>query len=47
MAGNSFVALKFFGYNERRVILEDIYKEIEILTALRGVHGIVDFHGAV
>ena len=39
------VALKFFGYNETKVIVEDIYREIEILSKVAGIEGIVQLYG--
>lgn len=44
-ADNKQVALKFFGYNESPVVVEDIHKEIDILTNVSGVYGIVEFYG--
>jgi serine/threonine protein kinase len=45
ISNNRTVALKFFGYNERPVIVEDIHREIELLSAVSDVRGLVDFYG--
>mmetsp|Transcript_22186 Transcript_22186/g.32284 ORF Transcript_22186/g.32284 Transcript_22186/m.32284 type:complete len:633 (+) Transcript_22186:58-1956(+) len=42
---NHKVAFKFFGYNETKVILEDIYREIDILSKVAGIDGMVQLYG--
>lgn len=41
----SFVALKFFGYFEKRPRKEDIEREICFMTAMSGIAGVAQIHG--
>lgn len=42
---NKIVALKFFGYTSRKPNNGDIYKEINLMMALKGIEGIVQLNG--
>jgi serine/threonine protein kinase len=39
------VALKFFGYTNRIADMENVYSEIELMSELRSVEGMVSFLG--
>ena len=39
------VALKFFGYTKRLAAAEDLQREIDLMTTLRDVHGLIKAEG--
>jgi serine/threonine protein kinase len=44
-ADGKAVALKFFGYTDKTPDVNDAYEEINLMTALRGVPGMVQLYG--
>ena len=44
-ADNSVVAMKFFGYTAKTPDVNDEYEEINLMTALRGIKGMVQLEG--
>lgn len=45
VSNRKFVAMKFFGYAERKPREVEIHREISLLMAVQGIQGMVQIHG--